>query len=125
MSKRKSSETQAESPASFEESLNELQTIVMELEDGSLGLETSLARFERGIGLLRTCYSILETAETKVEILTRFNGEEPPTTAPFENTATLRPAQERNITTKDDAEEEINSDRSAVSKEDSSKSSLF
>ncbi|HEY4259598.1 MAG TPA: exodeoxyribonuclease VII small subunit, partial [Schlesneria sp.] len=62
MPKRKSASEHPESTASFEESLGELQMIVSELEDGEIGLETSLARFERGIRLLRTCYSILEAA---------------------------------------------------------------
>lgn len=68
MAKRKA----AESPAStetFEESLVELQAIVADLEEGSLGLESSLARFERGIRLLRACYIILDSAEQKIEIL--------------------------------------------------------
>lgn len=86
---------QSENPEpSFEEALAELQSIVSELEEGSAGLEASLQRFERGIGLLRTCYSILESAEAKVEVLTKFNGQAPPTTVPFENAATFTAAQE-------------------------------
>ncbi|MFO1043046.1 MAG: exodeoxyribonuclease VII small subunit [Planctomycetaceae bacterium] len=92
MAKRKPSES--ESGVSFEQSLSELQSIVADLEDGSLGLESSLERFEKGIGLLRTCYSILESAEAKVEILTRFNGEAAPDTAPFDTTATFKPGIE-------------------------------
>lgn len=92
MAKRKTSET--ESAVSFEQSLSELQSIVADLEDGSLGLESSLERFEKGIGLLRTCYSILESAEAKVEVLTRFNGEAAPDTAPFDTTATFKPGVE-------------------------------
>ena len=69
MPKRKAAEAPSES---FEESLAELQSIVSELEDGSLGLEASLARFERGVGLLRACHVILESAEQKIETLTRF-----------------------------------------------------
>jgi exodeoxyribonuclease VII small subunit len=87
MPKRKPSSEQPET-ASFEESLGELQSIVTELEDGAIGLETSLARFERGIRLLRTCYSILEAAEAKVEILTKFQDGEP-VVATFEASATF------------------------------------
>ena len=68
MAKRKAAESPA-STATFEESLIELQAIVADLEEGSLGLESSLARFERGIGLLRACYIILDSAEQKIEIL--------------------------------------------------------
>ena len=92
MAKRKPSETQTESSASFEASLGELQMIVSELEEGDVGLETSLARFERGIGLLRTCYCILEAAEARVEILTRFQDDQP-VTVPFESSATFDSAR--------------------------------
>ncbi len=68
MAKRKAAESPA-STESFEDSLVELQAIVTDLEDGSLGLESSLARFERGVGLLRACYVILDSAEQKIEIL--------------------------------------------------------
>lgn len=94
MAKRKPAENESDSPVSFEESLEELQAIVADLEDGAVGLEASLARFERGIGLLRLCYSILESAEAKVEILTRFQGDDA-VTAPFDSTATFDSTQDR------------------------------
>ena len=68
MAKRKAAETPS-SIGSFEESLTELQVIVADLEEGALGLESSLARFERGVGLLRACYVILDSAEQKIEVL--------------------------------------------------------
>lgn len=71
MAKRKISHAVDSSPVSFEESLNELQSIVLELEEGSLGLEVSLSRFERGVNMLRTCYSILDSAEQRVVTLTQ------------------------------------------------------
>lgn len=80
MAKRKASEPQPATTESFEVSLTELQSIVSELEDGSLGLEASLARFERGVELLRMCHVTLESAEQKVELLTRVN-ETSPTSA--------------------------------------------
>ena len=123
MAKRKSSETEPTPTASFEESLNELQGIVSELEDGALGLETSLARFERGIGLLRVCYCILESAEAKVEILTRFQGDQP-ITAPFENSATFDPNRERTAAPgQHDSDDD--GDDSAKPKDDSAMPSLF
>lgn len=89
MAKRKAAENQTEATAPFEDSLAELQSIVSELEEGSLGLEMSLARFERGIGLLRQCYAVLESAEARVEILTRFQGDAAPLTTSFESVATF------------------------------------
>ena len=70
MAKRKPAEPAPASGGSFEESL---QSIVLELENGAPGLEASLARFERGVGLLRVCHGILESAEQKIETLTQSN----------------------------------------------------
>ena len=68
----------------FEEAMAELQQIVAELEDNSLGLESSLVQFERGIGLLRNCHLFLEQAEQKIEILLSFKSNGEITTAPFD-----------------------------------------
>lgn len=75
--------------ATFETALAELQRVVHDLEEGQLGLEASLARFEAGIGLLRNCYTILENAEQKIEILTGADSLGKPLTAPFDATATI------------------------------------
>lgn len=73
----------------FEAGLVELQALVRELEEGSLGLDESIARFERGISILRRCYQALEQAEQKIELLTGFDRDGNPVTAPFDGTATL------------------------------------
>ena len=126
MAKRKSAENQPDSSAApFEESLGELQSIVSELEDGSLGLETALARFERGIGLLRVCYAVLESAEAKVEILTRFQGDDPPVTTPFENAATFAPNLERTVSANNGDSGDDDAESSGGRKDDAAKSSLF
>jgi exodeoxyribonuclease VII small subunit len=84
-------------PQSFEGSLAQLQQIVDDLEEGQLGLEVSLTRFEEGIRLLRSCYHILEQAEQRIEILTGQDAAGNPVTAPFDSTATFeggeRPAK--------------------------------
>jgi len=74
---------------SFEEALQALQEIVESLESGSLGLEESLARFEQGIGLLKTCNDVLEQAEQRIETLTGFDADGNPQTEPLENEATI------------------------------------
>lgn len=74
---------------SFEEALEELQQIVGDLEDGTLGLEESMRRFEKGIGLLRSCYQTLEQAEQRIQILTGMDSAGNPVTAPFDATATI------------------------------------
>ena len=52
-----------------------LQEIVERLETGDLPLEESLAAFERGIALTRSCQTALKEAEQKVQILLKKAGE--------------------------------------------------
>jgi exodeoxyribonuclease VII small subunit len=78
---------------SFEACLAELQGLVRLLEEGALGLEESIAGFERGISLLRHCYQSLERAEQRIEILTGFDRSGNPIAAPFDAASTLEPAQ--------------------------------
>ena len=78
-----------EGQPSFEAALAELQQIVGDLEDGKLGLEPSLARFEQGIGLLRNCHRILEQAEQKIEMLVRLEPDGAEVSAPFDASATF------------------------------------
>ena len=59
---------------SFEESLNELDTIVQSLEQGELSLEESMALFERGLNLSQISQVKLQAAEQKVQILLDKNG---------------------------------------------------
>lgn len=60
----------------FEDSMNELETIVTQLETGDITLDDSLKLFEEGIKLAKTCQNKLEEAEKKVKILTKTsNGE--------------------------------------------------
>ncbi len=54
---------------SFEESLQELDTLVNKLENGDLSLEKSLEAFEKGIKLTRECQQHLTEAEQKVSLL--------------------------------------------------------
>lgn len=56
-------------PADFEAALKELEGLVEKMEQGDLTLEASLAAFERGIQLTRTCQEALAQAEQKVEQL--------------------------------------------------------
>lgn len=56
---------------SFEASLESLEQIVRELEDGDLPLEKSLELFEQGIRLSRECQERLGQAERRIEMLMR------------------------------------------------------
>lgn len=53
----------------FEASLNELERIVKQLEDGDLPLEESLKLFEDGVRLSRECRERLTSAERRIEVL--------------------------------------------------------
>jgi len=53
----------------FEAALRELEELVASLEQGDLGLEESLRRFERGVRLTRLCQEALRRAEQKVRLL--------------------------------------------------------
>ena len=55
---------------SFENALEELESLVEKIETGELSLEDSLAAFERGVKLTRHCQSSLKAAELKVKVLT-------------------------------------------------------
>ena len=55
---------------SFENALEELESLVEKMETGELSLEDSLAAFERGVKLTRHCQSSLKAAELKVKVLT-------------------------------------------------------
>lgn len=57
----------------FESSLDALEKIVRELEQGDLPLEKSLELFEQGVRLSRECQERLNQAERRIEILLRDN----------------------------------------------------
>jgi exodeoxyribonuclease VII small subunit len=59
----------------FETAMRDLEALVQRLEQGDLPLEESLAAFERGVMLTRSCQSALKDAEQKVEILLKKAGE--------------------------------------------------
>ena len=56
---------------SFEDALQQLESIVDRLEDGDLELEAALAAFEEGVKLTRRCAGQLEDAERRIEVLVR------------------------------------------------------
>jgi exodeoxyribonuclease VII small subunit len=62
---RRDSEEGASEPR-FEEALATLERLVSRLESGELDLEQSLAAFEQGVALARTCSARLEAAELRL-----------------------------------------------------------
>jgi exodeoxyribonuclease VII small subunit len=69
----------------FEQALAELDRIVRELEDGKVGLEESLARYEQGVALLKKCYAQLRRAELRVQELVGIDEQGNPITKPFQH----------------------------------------
>jgi exodeoxyribonuclease VII small subunit len=55
----------------FESALEELETLVSQMESGDLSLDESLKAFERGVALTRHCQTALKEAELKVQTLTQ------------------------------------------------------
>ncbi|MGP8321861.1 MAG: exodeoxyribonuclease VII small subunit [Methanosarcinaceae archaeon] len=73
-----------EKDVTFEQSLEELETLVEKLEHGQLTLDESLGTFEHGMELTRVCTQKLSRAERKIEQLIEKNGELK--TEPFDKT---------------------------------------
>jgi exodeoxyribonuclease VII small subunit len=55
---------------SFEQAIDQLETIVKRLEEGKVPLEESVAIYERGEQLKRRCEELLRQAEARVEKIT-------------------------------------------------------
>jgi exodeoxyribonuclease VII small subunit len=80
---------------SFEQALAELERVVQDLEDGELGLDQALARYEQGIALLRQCQGQLTQAEQRILLLTGVERDGQPVLQPFRHEATARSTQIR------------------------------
>jgi exodeoxyribonuclease VII small subunit len=60
----------------FEETLAELEKLVVKLEEGDLSLDESLSRFKHGIELTQQCQETLDNAQQTVEQLTNTQDED-------------------------------------------------
>ena len=60
----------------FEETLAELEKLIVNLEAGDLSLDESLSGFKHGIELARQCQAALDNAQQTVELLTNNQDEE-------------------------------------------------
>ncbi|MGD8109598.1 exodeoxyribonuclease VII small subunit [Vibrio sp. TRT 21S02] len=61
----------------FEATIDELDTLVDQLENGDLSLDDALKKFERGIALARAGQTKLSDAEQRVSILLQDNDDAP------------------------------------------------
>ncbi len=60
---------------SFEEAINELETIIKSIDSGNETLESAIKNFEKGIELKKHCEKTLHNAKLKIEKISK-NGEE-------------------------------------------------
>jgi exodeoxyribonuclease VII small subunit len=77
----------------FEDALKELDLILRDLEEGAVSLEESLARYERGVGLLKQCYGQLKDAEHRVQMLIGTKEDGSPEMQIFEPTSKPEPGK--------------------------------
>ena len=47
----------------YEQQLQQLETLIKQLENGDLSLDQTLAAYEQGVALIRACQQQLEQAE--------------------------------------------------------------
>jgi exodeoxyribonuclease VII small subunit len=53
----------------FEEALGKLEVIAEQIEQGKIGLEESITKYEEGMALVKQCRDILAKAEHKIQKL--------------------------------------------------------
>jgi exodeoxyribonuclease VII small subunit len=63
--------SQVENGAKFKDQLENLETIVSQIDSGELSLEESIDAFERGVRLVRSLNRKLDEVERRVEVLMR------------------------------------------------------
>lgn len=56
-------------PTDFEDALAQLEALAARMGAGDMGLDESLAAYERGVALARVCQQRLEAADRQVSVL--------------------------------------------------------
>ncbi|MBN1495860.1 MAG: exodeoxyribonuclease VII small subunit [Spirochaetes bacterium] len=76
MEKKKTAKSAADKAdrIDFEKALKQLEEIAAALEEGDLGLDESIRKFEQGMRLAKFCREKLDEAERKIEILQKAEG---------------------------------------------------
>lgn len=68
---RKQTDKEPAEQPTFEETMERLEEIVRRIEAGEIGLEASIAEYEKGVGLIKRCREILDQAQQRVETLSK------------------------------------------------------
>jgi exodeoxyribonuclease VII small subunit len=63
------------SKLSFEQAIKELTEIVGRIEQGQIALQDSLQQYEKGMGLIKHCRTILQEAEKRIEKISESEAE--------------------------------------------------
>lgn len=71
----------------YEQAVDELESIIERIESGDIGLEDSIRHYERGSQLLKRCRAILGQAEQRIERLDAKALESAPGSTPPETNA--------------------------------------
>ncbi len=82
--KKKIENNPSKEDLSFEETLERLQQIVQQLEEGRIGLGDALSRYEEGVKYLKQCHHMLDRAERRIAILTGMDEKGTPVTEQFD-----------------------------------------
>ena len=93
----------------FEKSIEKLEKIVEEMEQGEVNLDNMLKKFEEGMKLARFCARKLDQAEKKIEILVK-KQDGTIETAPFDTTEQTPEAAQNesmNTATENSTEQEL------------------
>lgn len=53
----------------FEENMQDLENVVVELEKGDITLEEAVEKFEQGMKISKECNDLLEESEKRISIL--------------------------------------------------------
>ena len=85
MAKRKRVETPPAEPPNFEQSLQRLESIIRQLEDGQIGLSEALTLYEEAVGCLKQCHQRLNEAEARVVLLNKIDSSGQAITQPWED----------------------------------------
>ena len=59
----------AKKKPTFEEALGQLEELTRQIEEGEIGLEESITKYEEGMKLVQHCRDVLGKAEHKIEPL--------------------------------------------------------
>ena len=74
---------------SFEQTVSRLEEIVHLLEEGKIGLDEALSRYEEGVGLLRKAYELLEKAQRRISLLSGVDSAGNPILRPIDDAASF------------------------------------